>query len=127
MIGVWRRFGAGRGCAITLAALAILIQVCVPQGYMVRADRAVQGLVICTGHGAFSLATQDNHGKAPKSVDSACAFALHGALGGAPTPIRIAGLRIEAETEVAARLFDLAPGRGLAAPPPPSQGPPEQI
>jgi hypothetical protein len=128
MIGAWRDSVAGRRWFIALAALALWVQVLVPQGYMVSPDQAAPGLVICTGHGAFTLPGHEHPGKAPKSSpDTPCAFAAHGGLAGPPTPIRVAGAPLKPELAIIAPLYDVAPGRGLVAPPPPSQAPPSPL
>ena len=115
----------GRRGFIVLAALALLMQLLVPQGFMVRADAADPGLVICTGHGAFVVADRRHPVKAPKpGGDAPCGFAAHGATAPQP-PVVVATLSFVAAPQAALlRLRDLAPGRGLAAPPPPSHGPP---
>ena len=110
-----------------LAALALLIQVLVPQGFMVNADHGAPGLVICTGHGPLTLGQHDHSGKAPKSASNPCAFAAHGGAAPPPSPTRLERLKFDPAPAVLARAFDLVPGRGLAAPPPPSQGPPTRL
>ena len=99
------------------------MQVLIPQGYMVGATAAAPALMICTGHGA--LQTPDHPGKAPKpSSDAPCAFAGHGAAATPPilTPLALPGFLPTALTTQS--FVRQSPGRGLAAPPPPSQGPP---
>ncbi|HEX4183484.1 MAG TPA: hypothetical protein VHY34_09510 [Caulobacteraceae bacterium] len=110
---------------IALAALALLIQVLVPQGFMVSAEPAAPGLVICTGHGPLVIADRQHPAKAPKSkADAPCAFAAHGTATPPPAPLEAIAVAFVSEALAPDRLFDLAPGRGLAAPPPPSHGPP---
>jgi hypothetical protein len=91
-------------------------------------------VVLCTGEGPMvvepggALHKASKPGKTPdgKSAhDAPCAFAGHGAGALAPgllasEPAGYAAWR----AEPAARPTDLAPGRGLAAPPPPTRGPP---
>lgn len=125
MVGGARKFAIDRRWFIALAAIALAVQFLVPQGYMVSQDRGAPGLVICTGHGSLRLS--DSHhipGKAPKSSDAPCAFAAHGI---ATPPPLVASLVIQSFEYVgraATPAFDLAPGRGLAAPPPQSHAPP---
>jgi len=132
MMGAWRDSAIGwRGLvarvAPAFAALALMVQVLIPQGFMVSGDAsAAPGLVICTGHGP--LLSLDDHGqpaKAPKAApDCPCTFTGHLA-GAAPPPIfAVARLSFEPAPPLASRAFDVAPGRGLAAPPPPSPAPP---
>jgi hypothetical protein len=116
-----------RAAFLTLAFLALLVKVAVPTGFMVAAPGSGSGfpLVICTGHGEITKTTSDGKGGENKSKsDAPCAFAGHAA---PPTPA--VGPEITAASfahAVAPTVirFDLVPGRGLAAPPPPSQGPP---
>ena len=120
-----RKLAIDRRWFIALAALALAVQFLVPQGYMVSRDRASPGLVICTGHGPLQLPDRPRTpGKAPKSSDAPCAFAAHGI---ATPPPQIASLVIwsfEYVDRPVTPRFDLAPGRGLAAPPPQSHAPP---
>ena len=67
-----------------LAMFALLLQLAVPQGFMLARNAGLPAIVICTGHGPL-LAPAGDHGipaKAPKP-SGACAFAGHG---GTPTP-----------------------------------------
>lgn len=111
---------------IVLALAALWMQVLIPQGFMVGATAGAPALVICTGHGALQAA--DHPGKAPKPAsDAPCAFAGHGVAAAPPilTPLALAGFQ---PTALAVQSFVCqSPGRGLAAPPPPSQGPPQLI
>jgi hypothetical protein len=84
-------------------------------------------IVICTGHGPL-LSSRDLGGHPGNPIKSKpvaiCAFTAHGAGAGPPSPpntIRTAVYRIP---HVIASEADLAPSRGLAAPPPPSHAPP---
>jgi hypothetical protein len=120
-----RRIEIGRRWFIALAALALTVQFLIPQGYMVSADWGSPGLVICTGHGPLRLF--DKHqspGKAPKSTEAPCAFAAHGTATPPPPAVSLALASFGYVDRPVTRTFDLAPGRGLAAPPPPSHGPP---
>lgn len=115
-----------KGWFIALAALALMLQVLTPPGFMLASSPAGPELVICTGHGPLVVADPHRHpAKAPKpGADAPCAFAVHGAA--VPPPQRLAPLAVvfTPVAPAAAAAFDLAPGRGLAAPPPPSHGPP---
>jgi copper(I)-binding protein len=117
MIGAQRGNLAGRRWFIALAALALMIQVLVPQGYMVSGAASAPGLVICTGHGPLVVHSGDprHPAKAPKSSDAPCGFAAHGASASAPATILLFNPRFAILTDAAARIYDLAPGRGLAA------------
>jgi hypothetical protein len=118
----WRAF-------LTLAVLALVMKVAAPPGFMFAAeDRGAHGapafaLVICTGHGPLDLG-KDKGGQSKQRADAPCAFAGHAA---PPTPAFGAAIPLADFAGYAAPvavLADLIPGRGLAAPPPPSQGPP---
>jgi hypothetical protein len=115
------------GLGALLAVLALLINVAVPHGTMVASASTGPALVICTGHGPMVLPGHDgkpaNKGKTV-SHDGACAFAGHG-LASAPPPLpRIARADFAPLQPGRYAAADLAPGRVLAAPPPPSHAPP---
>jgi hypothetical protein len=117
------RSGAWRGVLMTLAVLALVIRIGMPQGTMVSAPVEGTGfqLVICTGNGAMKTPGAPADRSTP---DKACAFAGHGS-GAAPEPApQVAAAQFIAFQPAGAVPADLAPGRGLAAPPPPSLGPP---
>ncbi|MCC7267826.1 MAG: hypothetical protein IT546_10860 [Caulobacteraceae bacterium] len=120
-----------RGGFALLALLAILTKAAIPTGFMVEARAGDLGipLVICTAQGAVTLGdvvTPGHPSPDKKAADSHCVFAGNpaGALGpqvAAPIPLAYADWTIAP----AALPADLAPGRGLAAPPPlPARGPP---
>jgi len=117
---------ARRGRLGAVAALAaLLFLLAVPPGVMVSGDTG--GLVICTGHGPLELqaALPGRPGKAPDSAPrGACAFAGHAAAAVAPAAHAFPAIAIALQPAPVTPHADLAPGRGLAAPPPPSQGPP---
>jgi hypothetical protein len=118
---------AARRWAVGLALLALFLQGVTPAGFMLARDDGRATIVICTGHGAAtSLADLAGHpAKSPKSqTDAPCAFAGHGVAASPPLAALIARPIGRRSAPLAAARFDLTPGRGLAAPPPPSQGPP---
>ena len=125
-----------RGVQLALVALALMVRLAVPAGFMVGAPKAGAGfpLVLCTSQGMVVIAGKDALGqthapdKAPENTsdhDHPCAFGGHGAAA-APAvaliavPVEFARHRIIS----AAPTPSLAPGRGLAAPPLPARGPP---
>ena len=120
-LGRWWR----RGCGPVLAALALLVQVAAPPGFMVAGGPQGPALVVCTGHGPLMA---PRHGKIPgQANNTVCPFAGHVA---APTPSLEPvhpPLALAFEAAPVQPMADLAPGRGLAAPPPPSQGPPLRL
>lgn len=131
------RSGIGQALA-TLALLAILVRALIPPGYMLSAarDGGVLSVTLCTSHGAATAlvdltsgAAADADGtrndKAPnkRNADAPCVFATAAPL--AP-PNSLAPLNICILDRANERLpvSVIAPGRGLAAPPPWSTGPP---
>jgi hypothetical protein len=113
---------------LTLSLLALAFKVGLPPGVMVGAGPGSIPLVICTGHGPLAL-TDPGSPKAPAPAPSQrgapCPFAAASA--GAPAPIPPPTLQPLVATYapfIAPTVRDLAPGRGMAAPPPPSHAPP---
>jgi hypothetical protein len=106
--------------------MALLMQVLVPQGFMFSGNPAEPGLVICTGHGPLIVTADPGWPtQAPKPPqDKPCPFAAHLPASAPPSGPSVATIAFFAATFVGARAFDVAPGRGLAAPPPPSHAPP---
>lgn len=115
----------GWGLRLALVLVALGLRILIPPGVMpgTPSDGGVP-LVICTGHGpAVSLGGDKSPGH-PDKPPPPCAFAGH-VLGPAPAgPDVIASHATAYAAAVFASASDLAPGRGLAAPPPPSTGPP---
>jgi len=119
---------ARRGAGLLLAALALAIRLAAPQGWMLGQDgHGALRMVICTGHGPAELA--DLAGKSPargpgKSSEHPCVAAGH-TVSLAPTHTALASNAAAYEIRPdPPRLIDQRPGRGLAAPPPPSHAPP---
>ena len=113
-----------------LAVAALWLQGIAPAGFMVARQDERATIVICTGHGpARTLADlTGSPAKAPHSKpDTTCAFAAHG-VGATPQLAALVAIPfVRTGPPVSRPQSDLAPGRGLAAPPPPSQGPPTLI
>ncbi len=116
-----------RGAGLMLALAALLLNILIPPGFMAAAGGRGPALVICSGHGSASIVASDL-GKplhSPKQKpDAPCVFAGHGL---ATTATTTTVLTTRTFVDVMVRvgiLADLVPGRGLAAPPPPSQAPP---
>jgi len=111
-----------RSGLVIVALLALWIQALIPAGYMISPDQSA-GLVICTGHGP--LASHEHPGGAPTSNhDGACVFAGHGLAVSPPIPGHAPIHIIFVHTPAAVLAIAQSPGRGLAAPPPPSHAPP---
>jgi hypothetical protein len=127
MGGGWTEAAVSRRWLAAFAVLALLVQALLPQGYMFSATSgAPPSLVICTGHGPLVLSV--DHGAPAKpaksSHDAPCIFAGHGPLVAAAPTLLQRSLKVSFLEPAVARPYDLLPGLGLAAPPPPSQGPP---
>lgn len=120
----WTR---GRAAFLALAFLALLVKVTVPAGFMLATPQSGSGfpLVLCTGHGPLESKTADQKGGETKAhSDAPCAFAGHAAPPKPALGAEVPQTSAIAYTRQTATPADLIPGRGLAAPPPPSQGPP---
>jgi len=111
-----------------LALAAVALRVLIPSGFMVAQTRGGFPLVICTGHGPLDLSGQTDplHGK-KSANDAPCAFAGHAATTPPSSFEMIAAVGLVYVAPAIDRRGDLVPGRGLAAPPPPSQGPPRSV
>ncbi len=138
MTGGRRQSGFSRALA-AFAFLAMAVRAIVPAGYMLAAAPTETGLVtvtLCSVHGAVQVQVDtetgaiidpaQNNQPAPEQDtgdNPPCVFATAAALAApetAPLPLAAA---YGAEPAVAATV-EVAPGRGLAAPPPWSTGPP---
>lgn len=115
-----------------LVALALLVKAAVPVGWMPFTEDGVTRITLCTGYGMVEAWLDEDgnlHQEAPddgdhQGKDQPCSFAaaataMHGVAGNgdAAAPVSVA-LRPDLARPPA------APGRGLAAPPPPATGPP---
>jgi hypothetical protein len=113
-----------------LAFLALAFSIVVPPGFMTVDQPAGRGfsIVICTGHGPLQLDPAPDH-KVPSGkskAGAACPFAANITPPLPPTfaiGVREAPFGVVASAAISNR----APGRGLAAPPPPATGPPVLI
>ncbi len=113
-----------RGSGLLLVALALALRLAAPDGWMVAGGADGPKLVICTGHMPASPDHPDGHGGSGHS-DHPCVFA--GAHISPAPPLLAATLAptmASYAAPVPSPLTDQRPGRGLAAPPPPSHGPP---
>jgi hypothetical protein len=140
MIGGRQSSERMRGMGLALAALAVLVRLLFPSGFMLSPDRAaLPTLVICTGQGAMTVAI-DAQGHAhkveagdrgdPKSdgkTSHPCTFAVATAAFTAPLLIAAPIPAILVRAISAPLLTTQRPGLGLAAPPPPTTGPPSIV
>ncbi len=113
---------------VVLALLAVGLKVLTPPGFMIAQSGGSFPLVICTGHGPLYLSgkTDPAHGKTSTN-DAPCAFSGHAATLAPALIVVTAAIGLTYLTPTIDRRSDLVPGRGLAAPPPPSQGPPRSV
>ena len=123
-----RTSGWGAGLRLLALVLALTVRIVVPPGYMPSAGTGFT-LAICTGQGLVTVQVKDappgDGAAAHHGGGRVCAFADDGPcppvalIAGVTPPPADYGMHAAGRTPA-----DLLPGRGLAAPPPPSQGPP---
>ncbi|SNS52576.1 hypothetical protein SAMN06295912_10892 [Sphingomonas laterariae] len=120
--------GGRGGFAVMLVALALLMRLLVPAGWMPATDG--RAITLCTGMGAVEMwvaADGTIHEKAPvqpgKTTEN-CVFAALGVAILAPDTGTVVAPPAIAAAPAVALLAAVAIGRGLAAPPPPPTGPP---
>ncbi|OYW28256.1 MAG: hypothetical protein B7Z44_09065 [Caulobacter sp. 12-67-6] len=141
MPGLSKRGVRAPAFAVLLACVAIALRVLIPQGYMVAASPQAGSfpIVLCTSQGARTINSEaagygaQRPSDAPvehpddQKSDPSCAFSVFNAGVAAEAPL----LAVMVDWRWARRPIPVAPqttpGRGLAAPPPPSTGPPLQI
>lgn len=119
--------------ALSLVAFALLLRIAVPAGWMPAAAGSGYAITLCTGMGAISAWVDDEgrvHKEKPADAqsDQPCVFsgfsaaldlpALDGTL--VVPPLAIVTLFV-------LPIASVTIGRGLAAPPPPSTGPPTSL
>ena len=119
-----------RGAFLALAALALALQVLVPQGLMLSGAPGRTTVVICTGHGPLAALSDAGKSKAPApkgKADAACLFAVHGAGPASTPPTFVAAIAWPAYVAVTLpQPQQVFIGRGLAAPPP-ARAPPARL
>jgi len=117
--------------AWAVVALAVALRLTVLPGYMIAAEPSTMAVVMCTADGAITQTIESAAGKAaPGKGDSehpgknsVCPFATAGVALAAldsPVDISIPPAHLPVRLPFGAGLI----GQGLAAPPPPSTGPP---
>jgi hypothetical protein len=120
--------GPWKGLGALIALLSLVVGVLSPPGFMMAARGGAPTVIICTGHGPAAMpmgqAGSGQHHGGKSSHGGVCPFAGHGLTTAPPTMAGVVQATIALEAGSARREVDLAPGRGLAAPPPPSRGPP---
>ena len=118
--------GITRGVALMLVAMALALKIATPPGLMVRDDLGPLFEICQAQAPAFGReGAGSRHDGHDRAASQDCAFAAAAQVGPAPAPARFQAV---AFADVAAGERGPAsiasPGRGLAAPPPPSRGPP---
>lgn len=123
-----------------IALLALLVRAIVPAGYMIAAADTPDGrylvVQLCDDHRAVQQVIDLDTGKQvdpaslptkkPTEKTQQCVFAAAQHAGAPVSSTDVAAFSILAEPAEFVAL-SLRPGRGIAAPPPPSTGPPAQI
>lgn len=128
MVGDMRSMTATRALALLALAFAMLSRAIIPAGWM-PANTTGYAVILCTGHGAVQMWMDDKgelHSNAPAeeaASDHPCAFANPG-LPILPSLALIPALLLALTGHIPGDSGEVAIGRGLAAPPPPSTGPP---
>ena len=125
-----RRGSDRRAAALGLLFLALAARLLIPAGWMPAGDSRL-GLIPCIGTGVLEARSShhgNGHSGSPSpasSPDHPCAFAGVGTPMIAPHDVLITLPSLRPfEAKVFAAISEVAIGRGLAAPPPPSTGPP---
>ncbi|WP_431470284.1 hypothetical protein [Sphingosinithalassobacter sp. LHW66-3] len=137
MRNVWNKGGFGGRLVLALVACALLVRIAIPAGWMPQAHAGTVRIALCNAlpgapavHSARALLeaaipAPDGDPAPDAGADSPCAFAgmaLAVSLPQAPpasAPSRSADRAVPFPDRTGP-----APGRGLAAPPPPATGPP---
>lgn len=141
MSGMIQRMMRGLGA---IALLAILVRAVVPAGYMLATAETPEGryltVTLCEGHDGPqqvidldtglpvdpSVLDKSDDGQTPAPDAPPCVFAAAAHLA-QPLDMGEPVVFVAAERAVFAAVRDIRPGRGIAAPPPPSTGPPSLI
>jgi hypothetical protein len=135
-MGMIRHSESSRGFIAMMALLVLCIQVITPSGFMpMRTERGVV-VTLCTGQGAVNVVVERDHapgakhapGKEGAPVQQHCPFAA--SVQPLVPPIILADLALPAwQMAFGPIAFALKTGfiARLAAPPPPSSGPPAHL
>ncbi len=123
-----------RHIPLALLAFVMLLRVLVPAGYMPTTDAdGIIRISICTGMGA-QAAFIDRDGKLHKETPGSghhdpqpCGFGVLSFGLDATPDIELPAPAIDPDATVLVALQTISIGHGLAAPPPPSTGPPSLI
>lgn len=125
--------------ALAIIACALLMRVLVPQGWMPIQTAHGWEITICTGTGPMQMEMPADMASAMKGMhhgsgdqdhnsnDHPCAFSSLAMALDEPPPLVIDLPKLVVETWLAVAAAVVSIGRGLAAPPPPSTGPPTNL
>lgn len=123
-----------RTAGLILAALALVLRLVFPSGFMLAPSRAeLPSIVICTGQGAVALALGEDgrpakpdlhKGSDADKTSHPCTFAVAASAAMAPVLVAVLAPRIVDPSGLAPLKLTQRPGLGLAAPPPLPTGPP---
>ena len=122
-----------RGTLVALSLFALTLRLLIPAGFMPGKSLSMP-IVVCTGQGpmlmTMNVAMDPDHRSEPGQTPShgsghSCDFASLGAPALFATPI-VASMAptVVADDGITTPRPQTAPGRGIAAPPPPSHAPP---
>jgi hypothetical protein len=121
----------GRRAFVVLAALAMLVGVLSPQGFMIVSGKSgLPEVVACTGHGPMMSMRADKAPAHPPTLrhDAPCVFAGHGVSTTPSVSIPFEQrLVVWTASPPALLLSHGVTNPSLAAPPPPSQAPPAHL
>ena len=129
--------GRMHAAGLVLAAMALLLRLAFPTGFMLAPSRAeLPTIVICTGQGAMTV-TLGEDGRPAKAGEShksnsdktshPCTFAAATVAAVAPLLVAVLIPQRLAQVALPPLLTTQRPGLGLAAPPPPTTGPPASL
>lgn len=115
-----------------LVALAVALRLTVLPGYMTQAAPGAMTVVLCTAQGAViqtvggdgAVSSPDDQKDERSDKSPVCAFSMAGVALPALDVRIVAAAPPVAGPTLPSSTTSTAPGRGLAAPPPPSTGPP---
>lgn len=130
------RRGTAHLLVLAIVAGALFLRILVPQGWMPVETGGGWRITLCSGTGPMTMdmpgstasamkGMHDGHGRQDGgSADHPCAYSSLAMALDEPPPLILDLPRPLIETWGAATGIEVAIGRGLAAPPPPSTGPP---
>jgi hypothetical protein len=125
--------GVKNRIALFVILCALAVRMTIPAGWMPSAERSF-AVTVCAGVN-MSTVWVDTKGKIHKTDPAKhnakghepCAFAGMAMAVDIPAPVTALPIRADASLSSVATLFPVSIGKGLAAPPPPSTGPPSFI